>query len=372
MRHKGCILMAVFALLVGFVAPVWAGHTADPLEEEYSTHVLPYYKVDAGWQSYAILADTSFNDPQVGCPAGRDTPCSSKIHLYFFNQDCGLVRDDIVTFTANDVVVRRLNDVSGIPNEGVVFADADVLFSLNTTRKRFLAYIVLINPTDNTLTRIDSIPFDPFLKASELGSFTAIPNRGHWTRYDPVNTTAATFGDSTLTTLGEIRTTLMFFNALGGGVAPTTFAPIPHGAIDTLREFMLAYGRPRSPFGPTGGDWVTTGSSTTADVTPGVIELNAFDGDENFLGSFRVLPRCFERVRLKDLFPVLATPTGPQRFFVGHIIAFALPNVERGSATSCGPSGRCSFSGFQETVVEGGAVDLIFSGYMHHSHIQGH
>ena len=25
-----------------------------------------------------------------------------------------------------------------------------------------------------------------------------------------------------------------------------------------------------------------------------------------------------------------------------------------------------------ETVVEGGLVDLIFSGYMHHSHIQGH
>jgi hypothetical protein len=286
------------------------------------------------------------------------------------------VADDIVTFTANDVTLRRLNDVPGIPTEGVIFADTGLFQRAASPGsggfQRFLAYIVLINPADNTLTRIDSIPFDPFLETTDAGSFVPIPNSGHWTRYDPINTTAATFGDSALTTPGEIRTTLMFFNALGGGVTGSTGTPQIVGGTDTLREFMLAYGRPRSPFGPTGGDWVTTGFSSTANVGPGTVELDAFDGNENFLGSFRILPRCFERVRLGSLLPVLATPTGPQRFFVGHVLAFSLIDAQRTTATSCGPSGRCSFSGFQETVVEGGGVDLIFSGYMHHSHIQGH
>jgi len=67
MRHKGSILMVVFALFLGFfVAPVWAERsalqTADPLEESYAQHVLPYYNVSPGTLSFLVLADASFGD----------------------------------------------------------------------------------------------------------------------------------------------------------------------------------------------------------------------------------------------------------------------------------------------------------------------
>ena len=389
MRHKGCLLLVVFTLFLGFVAPVWASHTVDPLEEEYYAHVLPYYNVGTGFLSFAVFADTSNNDPQFECPLGRDTACSAQIHLYFFNQDCNLVRDHIVHYTQNDVVLLPLNGpaLGGIPTEGVIFADTGffqaepvITPSASGGFQRFLTYIVLVNLVDNTLTRIDSIPFSPAIETAtnvcavgKSPCFGPIPNTGHWTRYDPVNIVAATFGDSTLTTVGEIRTTLMLFNALGGGVSTTGGNPTIIGAIDSLREFMLVYGRPRSPEGASGGDWVTTGFSTTANVTPGIIELNAYDGDEAFLGSFRIAPRCFERFRLATVLPVLATPAPPAaRFFLGHVVAFSLPDAQRVLPGTCGPLGQCSFSGFQETVVEGGAVDLIFSGYMHHGHAQRH
>jgi hypothetical protein len=396
MRYKGFLLMVVFTLFLGFVAPAWASHTADPLEEEYYAHVLPYYNVGTGFQSFAVFADTSNADPQFlqnqgsGCDPGRDTPCRAQIHLYFFNQDCQLVRDQTESLTQNDVLVVPLGSLGGIPNEGVIFADtgffqggAQIGVTASGGFQRFLTYIILVSLADNTLTRIDSIPFSPALEtgtdecdiSQKTPCFAPIPDTGHWTRYDPINTVAATFGDSTLTAIGEIRTTLMFFNALGGGVDSGGTQVKLIGAIDTLREFMLVYGRPRSPFGAGGGDWVTTGLSSTANVTPGTVEMDAYDGDENFVGSFRIQPRCFERVRLATVLPVLATPApgpGVPRFFLGHVVTFSLPDAQRVADRTCGPTGQCSFSGFQETVVEGGAVDLIFSGYMHHSHAERH
>ena len=365
MRPERCMLMAVLALALGFVTPVWASHTADPLEEHYFAHVLPFYKVDAGWQAFAVFADTSFQDPATGCTLPVGTHCTMQIHLYFFNQDCSLVRDAIVPVSDNGVAFLNLNSVSGIPNEGVIFADTGT-FS-DGGFQRFLAYLVLFNPVDNTTTRIESIPFSP-----ALGGDTS---KAHWTRYDAFNTIAITLGDQ-LTAPPPLpnnphpppsgpRTTLMLFNALGGGV--NSSGPTVVGAVDTLREFMIQYGRPRSVAnGATGGDWVTSGFSATTNVTPGFVELDAFDGAENFLGSFLTSLRCFERVRLGTVLPVLATPPGLNGFF-GHVVAFSLVDAQRTSAQTCGPTGRCSFSGFQETVQEGDAVDMIFSGYVHHS-----
>ena len=48
MKPERCMLMVVLVLALSFVTPVWASHTADPLEEHYFAHVLPFYKVDAG------------------------------------------------------------------------------------------------------------------------------------------------------------------------------------------------------------------------------------------------------------------------------------------------------------------------------------
>lgn len=331
MRHKGCLLMAVFTLFLGFVAPVWAVHTADPLEESYSQHVLPYYNIGTGFLSFAIFADTSYTDPANPLTT---SPGVANVHLYFFDKTCALVRDHLVPLTANDVefLDLRAPALAGIPNEGVIFADTGAAFS-DGGNERFLAYMILVNLADGTLTRIDSIPFSP------AGGLPA-----HWTRYDPFNTVAATFGDST-----SLRTTLTFFNAVGGFQKDNS-AGLVTGAIDTLREFMAQYGFPRA------GDWVTTGTSTTSQVTPGIVELDAYDGDEAFLGSFRIFPNCFERVRLRDVLPVLASG-------LGHVVAFSLADAGR---TEC-LNGRCAFSGFQETVVEAGGVDLIFSGYLHHS-----
>jgi hypothetical protein len=156
-----------------------------------------------------------------------------------------------------------------------------------------------------------------------------------------------------------MQTTLLFFNAIGGG-GNNTGPPFPVpgsgipviGSRDTLREFMAFYGVPRA------GDWVTSGGSGTASATPGQLELDAFDGDENFLGSFRLSPACFERVRLGALIPVLTNAP------LGHVVAFSLKDFSRDVRCL---DGRCAFSGFQETTVEAGAVDLIFSGYFHHS-----
>jgi hypothetical protein len=356
------MLMAVLTLALGFVAPAWAVHTADPLEEFYAQHVLPFYNIDTNWRSFAVFADTSFTTFGNGSP----------IHLYFFDQSCNLARDDIVTLTDNDVAIIELGTgtLVGLPTQGVIFADSGFFATGNSAptdlfARPFLAYMILVNLADNTLTRIDSIPFSRCLGT---GCNVSPPTGAHWTRYDPFNTIAATFGDRRglpplvpSNNTENIQTTLLFFNALGGGTAG---AP-PIGARDTLREFMAFYGV------PSGGDWLTTGGSATASATPGLLELDAYDADENFLGSFRINPRCFERVRIGQSLPT--TPVTPALIPVlrdrplGHVVAFALRDFNRPACLD----GRCAFSGFQETTVEGGTVDLIFSGYFHHSSAVG-
>jgi hypothetical protein len=375
------MFMAVFALFLSCVAPVWAGHTSDPLEESYAQHVLPYYNVGTGWLSYVIITDTSFADFAV-TSATKPELGGDPIHFFFFDSTCLFRRDHQVTLTEHGVVVVSLTDpvLSGIPAEGVVFLDSgkqgvgskgNVTNNSGGQGRRFLTYLILVNLTDNTLTRIDSIPFSPGLaNATTGGPFTVIPGTGHWTRYDSWNTAAITLGDSTATTtlIGGLRTTMTFFSAIGGGgaSAPVTASgntctaatpPCIVGEVDTLREFLGFYGFPRV------GDWVTLGTSGTSDVGPGSISLFAFDGDENFLASAHFTILCILRLRLgsSTLFPILANAAGS--FKLGHIVGFADAQASR----SWCKDNQCAFSAFQETVLEGGTVDLTFSGYWHHS-----
>src|SRR5262245_26207898 len=156
MRHKGCMLMVVFALFLGFVAPVWAGHTSDPLEESYSQHVLPYYNINqssaAGpvYLSFLVFADTSFNDFSSG---------GDPIHVYFFDSTCVLRRDASVTLTTNGIAILGLNAPAlALPTEGVAFADSGNCvggtgcFGTPSPAKRFLTYVILVSLTDNTMT----------------------------------------------------------------------------------------------------------------------------------------------------------------------------------------------------------------------------
>jgi len=353
MRHKGSILMVVFALFLGFlVAPVWADRsalqTADPLEESYAQHVLPYYSVSPGTLSFAVFADASFGDG------------ASPIHLFFFDSACNFKRDFTVHLTDNDLEVISLNThplLQGvIPTTGVIFADsggfdATAVPTPGLAQPSFITYIILVNTADNTLTRIDSIPFSREQLARPL-PLPAVPAGlpAHWTRYDAFNTIAATFGDVVGNNgpLGAIRTTLTFFNAVG---TQKPLNPIVLPPYDNLLAFMSYYGFPRV------GNWVPTAA--------GVV-LIAYDDDENPLGSAHINPPCFLRLRLGDplLFPFLGTVGATTN--VGHIVASATSAV---AAPVCFV-GKCGFSIFQETVVENGnppAGDLIFSGYAHHS-----
>jgi len=342
MRHKGSILMVVFALFLGLVAPVWAGllQTADPLEESYAQHVLPYYNVSPGFLSFAVFADTSF---QTG---------ASPIHLFFFDNGCNFVRDVTVNLTKNDVELLQLSTdprLQGvIPLEGVIFADSG---AFNTATipigpvpgPAYLAYIIQVNVGEGTLTRIDSIPFShgPPVVPGNL-----IP--AHWTRYDSWNTIAATFGDGVAGVTGELRTTLTFFTALGNVTGLGANTP----PYNNLLSMLTFYGFPRV------GGWVTKGVG---------IELIAYDADEHQLGSAHINPDCFLRLRLGNpkLFPFLGTVGAEVE--LGHVLSFATSGA--GSGGPCA-NNKCGFSGFQETVVEGGSsskFDLIFSGYLHHS-----
>jgi hypothetical protein len=334
--------MVVFALFLGFfVAPVWALRsalqTADPLEESYGQHVLPFYSIAPGTLSFVVFADTSFG-------VGSQGP----IHLFFFDSTCSFKRDFTVSLTPNDLKLLSLTDpqlLGVIPTQGVIFTDSGA-FNVAATPTgalpgpSYLAYIILVNVTDNTLTRIDSIPFS---RAQPVGPPAGLP--GHWTRYDAFNTIAATFGDAQgAQPSGAIRTTLTFFNALG-----TVKAPLPAFAppYNDLLAFLTAYGVPRV------GGWVPTAAGIT---------LIAYDGDENELGSAHISVPCFLRLRLGDptLFPFLTTVGAT--ISLGHIVASATPSL----APVCA-NNQCGFSLFQETVVESGQVDLIFSGYAHHS-----
>lgn len=339
MKARNFVISTVvaLALVMGLKSPAQAqvSSPADPLQETFFNHVIPFYDKGSNMLSIAVFADTSFQDfPPLG--AGID--------LFFFDQACNVVTDFSIPLTTNDVFLLDLSDprLASAPTQGVILATTDSIAFGGTALAVsdtclvdtdgdgiadapcfFITYLILVNFNDNTLVRLDSIPNDGF---------------GTWLRYDSFNTMAASFSDSAST---GIRTTISFFNAVGGSPSPA----VPIGAVNTLREALGVVGT------PTVGDWVVTGGSATANVTPGQIHMFTFDDDERFLASHFITLRCFERGRLSTFAPELAT-------IFGHAFAFSIDPHDIGGG---------GWSAFQETVVEQGAVDMMLSGYWHHS-----
>jgi hypothetical protein len=309
LQWKSVVIGAALALGLGIAAPAWAQGTpslADPMAEDYTAHVIPFYKIDANWFAFLVVADTPFQDLDEG-----GTP----IALTFYNAACHLVSDAIVRPTTADAQFFALHDptdaqgqFAGIPGEGVVLLDG--------AGKRFLTYILLVNGNDNALIRIDSIPCQgPQGEPCVRGA-----GDGRWLRYDTFNTVAATFGDS-----GPFRTNLAFFSARGD-----------------LRAELLRYGKPRH------GEWA------------GSIHLDGYC-DEVYLGSRRLELACTKRVSLTSLnytflnvFPHEHCAGKP-----GHIETWASDNGLDVVAKD--------YSGFQETLAAlVPSSNQSDPGYLHH------
>ena len=80
------VMIAALALCMGIAAPAWAG-LADPMAEDYTAHVIPFYKIDDNWSSFLVVADTSFRDlDEDGSP----------IYMTFYKAKCNFVSDAIV------------------------------------------------------------------------------------------------------------------------------------------------------------------------------------------------------------------------------------------------------------------------------------
>jgi hypothetical protein len=313
--HGTSIVMgAALALSMGLAAPAWS-QLADPMAEDYTAHVIPFYKIDANWSAFLVVADTSFQDLAPGNPPGG-APGGTPIYLTFYDAACNLVSDAIVRPTTADAQFFALHDpndaqgqFNGIPSEGVVLLDG--------AGHRFLTYILLVNGNNNSLLRIDSIP----CQGPQGGPCTRGAANGRWLRYDSYNTVAATFGDS-----GAFRTNLYFFSARGD-----------------LRSELLQYGTPRH------GDWA------------GSTHVDGFC-DELYLGSRRLDLACTKRVSLSALnytflngFPHATCAGKP-----GHLETYASDNGIDGVAKD--------YSGFQETLATlVPPANLIGTGYMHHS-----
>ena len=60
-QWKSVVMIAALALSMGIAAPAWSG-LADPMAEDYTAHVIPFYKIDANWSAFLVVADTSFRD----------------------------------------------------------------------------------------------------------------------------------------------------------------------------------------------------------------------------------------------------------------------------------------------------------------------
>jgi hypothetical protein len=306
------VMVAALALCLGIAGPAWA-QLADPMAEDYTAHVIPFYKIDANWAAFLVVADSSFQDLDEG-----GTP----LFLTFYNTACDLVSDAIVRPTRADAQFFALHDptdaqgqFNGIPPEGVVLLDG--------AGNRFLTYVLLVNGNDNSLIRIDSIPCQgpqggPCLRGAE---------NGRWLRYDTFNTVAATFGDSGLPgNPGTFQTSLYFFSARGD-----------------LRAELLRYGTPLH------GEWAEG------------IHVDAWC-DEIYLGSRRLELDCTQRLRLTDLNYTFLTkfPNPECAGKPGHLETYASDNGVDVVAKD--------YSGFQETIVCSVApVNLIGTGYMHHS-----
>jgi hypothetical protein len=303
---KSVVMIAALACSMGIAAPAWSG-LADPMAEDYAVHVIPFYKIDANWSAFLVVADTSFQDfKEKGDP----------ISLTFYNAACNFVSDATVEITRADAQVFALHSdtdadgqFNGIPGEGVVLLDGN--------HKRFLTYVLLVNGNNNSLIRIDSIP----CKGPDQKQCSRGDKNGTWLRYDTFNTVAATFGDS-----GNFRTNLYFFSARGD-----------------LRAELLQYGTPLH------GDWA------------GGIHVDGYC-DEIYLGSRRLNLACTQRVRLSTLnYTFLNTfPDHNCGGKPGHIETYASDNGLDLVAKD--------YSGFQETLASlVPPANLIGTGYYHHS-----
>jgi hypothetical protein len=306
LHWKSIVMTAVPALFLGIAAPAWS-QGADPMAEDYTAHVIPFYKIDANWAAFLVVADTSFQDL---------TYKGNPIHLTFYNAACHLVSDAIVELTTADAQFFALHDphdaagqFHGIPPEGVVLLDGH--------HKRFLTYVLLVNSNNNSLIRIDSIP----CRGPQGGPCTRGAGNGTWLRYDTYNTVAATFGDA-----DTFRTNLYFFSAKGD-----------------LRNELLRYGTPRH------GQWARG------------IHVDGYC-DEVYLGSRRLELACTKRVSLSALnytflnvFPHEQCAGKP-----GHLETYASDNGIDVVAKD--------YAGFQETIAAlVPPANIIGTGYLHHS-----
>ena len=308
MKHYGkrLVMGAALALGVGLAAPAWS-QLADPMAEDYTAHVIPFYKIDANWSAFLVVADTSFQDL---------APSGTPIYMTFYNAACNLVSDAIVDVTTADAQFFALHDpnaaagqFNGIPAEGVVLLDG--------RGSRFLTYVLLVNGNNNSLLRIDSIP----CQGPQGGPCMRGAGTGTWLRYDTFNTVAATFGDS-----GAFQTNLYFFSAHGD-----------------LGAELLQYGTPRH------GQWA---------------EGIHVDGwcDEVYLGSRRLDLTCTQRVSLSSLNYTFLNTFPDERCAgrPGRIETYASDNGIDVVAKD--------YSGFQETIAcLVPPTNLIGTGYYHHS-----
>jgi hypothetical protein len=351
---KSMVMVAALAPCLGIAAPAWSqgvprpaptASLADPMAEDYSTHVIPFYKIDQNWFAFLVVADTSFQDMAVANPPGG-APGGDPIFMNFYDVDCNLQSDAIIRPTKADSQFFALHDpteaqgqFAGIPSEGVILLDGN--------GSRFLTYILLVNTNNNSLIRLDSIPCQgPVTVSGTPPTVVQSPcsrgnGRGTWLRYDTYNTVAATFGHS-----GIFETWLYFFSAppakSSGGVTP-----------ENLHNELLRYGEPRH--GSLAGVTIPTGAWARS------IHVDAWC-DEIYLGSRRRDLKCTERVPLSGLnySRLLEFPDDNCAGKPGHIETYASDNgtdlVEK------------DYSGFQETIAElVPQVNMIGTGYMHHS-----
>jgi hypothetical protein len=329
-QWKSLVTIATLALCMGVAPAAWSqvppppppgpSFLADPMAEDYGVHLIPFYKINENWAAFLVVADTSFQDLDEG-----GTPIS----LLFYNAACNLVADVIVTPTRADAQFFALHDptdangqfggLAETAPEGVILLDA----GLGGEPHRFLTYVLLVNGNENSLIRIDSIP----CQGPQGGPCLRGAGTGRWLRYDTFNTVAATFGDSGLPgNPGTFQTSLYFFSARGD-----------------LRAELLRYGTPLH------GEWATD------------IHVDAWC-DEIYLGSRRLELDCTQRLRLTDLNYTFLTkfPNPECAGKPGHLETYASDNGLDVVAKD--------YSGFQETTVCSVApINLIGTGYMHHS-----
>jgi hypothetical protein len=287
----------------------------DPMLEEYAVHVIPFYKIDANWSAFLVVADTSHQDLDYQ---------GSDIHLKFFDAACNYKQDAIVEPTRTDAQFFGLHDPTDANGQfgGLMQTAPEGVIVLDGYGHRFLTYILLVNGNNNSMLRIDSIPCQGKGGVCREGA-----GDGTWLRYNSHNTVASTFGDT-----GAFRTYLYFFSAVSHS-----------NSTGDLRRELLKYG---TPYG--GIDWADR------------LHLDGYC-DEMYLGSRRLDLRCTQRLSLSSLnftnlnvFPNAACSGRP-----GHIETWAVDSANEFD--------QKAYSGFQETIAALVPPSTQSDpGYMHH------